>query len=87
MKRVIGLLLAALATLVLLYLSRFWFFSWWDRPGLFELKSLPPQGGLLARWLRGTDFSSMELVIWAVGAFLVLTALQKIFDAVFGAQD
>ena len=81
MKRAVWLICAALAGLGLLYVSRFWFVRLWPRDGLFGIEALRPQGGLLARWLRGTDLAPFELLIWAIGVFLVLTALQKLFDA------
>ncbi|MDD9910783.1 MAG: hypothetical protein OXR62_13975 [Ahrensia sp.] len=83
MKRVVGLLLAAFIGFLLYYTSRFWTFRLWDGPGLFGIRELPPQGGLFARWLRGTDFTPFELVLWAIAAFLLLTMVQKLFDALF----
>ena len=80
MKKTIKLAIVAATGLILLYISRFWLFSLWDRPGLFDLKALPPQGGLLRTWLRGTDLVPFELMIWAIGGFLILTGLEKIFD-------
>ena len=80
MRHIISLSIVAFISLILFYASRFWIFSWWDRPGLFELKQLPPQGGVLQRWLRGTDFSPYELIIWVIACFLILTFLEKIFD-------
>jgi len=80
MTRAIYLIVVTCVTFILLYISRFWIFSWWDRPGLFELKALPPQGGLLQRWLRGTDLAPFELLIWVIAGFLFLTLLQKLFD-------
>jgi len=80
MKRVLLLLIVACVALVLLYLSRFWFLDLWGRPGLFGSRELPPGGGLVARWTRGTEFAPFELLIWACGGFLVLTALQNTVD-------
>ena len=80
MKRLISLIIVAFTGFVLLYVSRFWAFNLWDRPGLFGWKELTPKGGLVARWVRGTELAPFELLIWALGAFLVLTILQKIFD-------
>ncbi len=84
MRRVIGLAIAGFAAFVLFYLSRFWIFSLWPRDGLLGFKFLPPQGGLVGRWLRGTDFSAFELLIWAVLAFLLLTLVQKLWDRTTG---
>lgn len=80
MKRAFWLIVAALAATILFYVSRFWFLRLWPRDGLFGIETLRPQGGLLGRWLRGTDLAPFELLIWAVGAFAVLTVLQKLFD-------
>ncbi|MEO0402134.1 MAG: hypothetical protein AAF214_07140 [Pseudomonadota bacterium] len=80
MKRALWIVIAAAVAVVLFYISRFWYLSLWPRSGLFGIEALRPQGGLLGRWLRGTDFAPFELLIWAVGAFLVLTVLQKLYD-------
>lgn len=80
MRRIIRLGLAAIVTAIFFYLSRFWTLSLWSRSGLFGIEALSPQGGLLGQWVRGTDFAPIELLIWAVGAFLVLTILQKLHD-------
>ncbi|WP_299295508.1 hypothetical protein [uncultured Tateyamaria sp.] len=80
MKRVIWLIIAGAVTAALFYVSRFWDFRLWSRDGLFGIEALRPQGGLVGQWVRGTDLAPFELLIWAVGAFLVLTALQKLYD-------
>mmetsp|Transcript_24127 Transcript_24127/g.44858 ORF Transcript_24127/g.44858 Transcript_24127/m.44858 type:complete len:88 (+) Transcript_24127:8047-8310(+) len=80
MKRIVWLAVATLVAAILFYLSRFWSFSLWPRSGLFGIEQLRPQGGLVGRWLRGTDFAPFELLIWAIGAFLLLTVLQKLYD-------
>lgn len=80
MKKILLLLIVAAVGIALLYISRFWIFSLWDRPGLFDLKQIPPQGGVLKRWLRGTDLVPFELIIWAISGFLLLTGLEKLFD-------
>lgn len=80
MNRFIGMTLATVAGLILLYLSRFWNFSLWSQDGLLGVKELRPNGGLLARWLRGTEFGPFELIIWAVLVFLTLTYLQRLID-------
>ncbi|MBM7068244.1 hypothetical protein IU397_11680 [Actibacterium sp. 188UL27-1] len=80
MGRILGLTVATLAGAVLYYISRFWGWSLWPRDGLLGIEALRPQGGLVTRWLRGSDFTEYDLLIWAVGAFLVLTLLQKLFD-------
>lgn len=78
MKKTLFLLLMAAVTLVGLYLSRFWFLTLWDRNGLFGIEALRPTGGLLGRWLRGTDAAPFELLIWVVAVFFILTWLQKL---------
>lgn len=80
MRRFISLLIVTLVGVVLFYISRFWTLSLWPRGGLFGIEQLPPQGGLLARWLRPTDLAPFELLIWAVAGFLILTYLQKLFE-------
>lgn len=88
MIHAIKLIIIGFTGFVLLYISRFWNFDLWDRPGLFGLKELPPNGGLLAQWIRKSNFEfvdlrflgAYELLIWAILAFLVLTWIQKLFD-------
>lgn len=88
MRKIILILIVAVLGITLLYISRFWLFNLWDRPGLFDLKSLPPKGGLLLGWLRDIRSASsgyinlipFELMIWAIGGFLALTGLEKLFD-------
>ncbi|MEM1273654.1 MAG: hypothetical protein AAGF88_07550 [Pseudomonadota bacterium] len=80
MRRVFGLAIAIILGAALFYSSRFWPFQLWDRPGLFGLDALPPRGNLLRGWLRGTDFAPFDLLFWAVGAFLLLTLVQAIFN-------
>lgn len=80
MKRVFWIFIALILAAILAYVSRFWVFDLWDRSGLFGVTELRPQGGLLGRWLRGTQAAPFELVIWVLGCFLVLTWVQKLFD-------
>lgn len=82
MRKVLLLTATALIAVVLLYLSRFWFLSLWPRSGLFGIDALRPQGGLLARWVRGTDAAPFELILWAILCFLVLTVAQNLFDRI-----
>ncbi len=79
-RHIVMIALMLLVTAILLYLSRFWIFSWWGRDGLLGFEALRPQGDLISRWLRGTDFRPFELLLWVVGGFLILTWLQKIVD-------
>lgn len=87
MTRTLMLGVVAVMATLFFYLSRFWDFALWARPGLLGWDQLPPQGGLVARWLRGTDAAPFELLVWAVGCFLVLTFAQKVFDRVTRSKD
>lgn len=78
--RILGLVIATVMGATLYYVSRFWDWSLWPREGLFGVEALRPQGGLVGRWLRGTDLTEYELLIWAIGAFVVLSLLQWLFD-------
>ena len=78
MRKWLLLVIVTLLGVTLYYISRFWTWSLWPRDGLFGIEALRPQGGLLARWLRGTDLAPFELLIWAAGGFLILTAFEKL---------
>ncbi len=80
MGRVLSLSIVALVAASLFYVSRFWDFRLWSRDGLFGIEALRPQGGLVARWLRGSDLAPFELLIWGIGAILILSLLQRLFD-------
>ena len=75
--RILWLALGGALSIVFLYVSRYWEVRLWGRDEFFGLR---PQGGYTAQWLRGTDFAPFEVLIWAVGVFLILTVLQKIYD-------
>lgn len=81
-RHLLCLFVVALVAMALFYISRFWDFRLWGSDGLLGIKALRPQGGLLALWLRGTPLAPYELIIWAVGSFLILTGLQTLFDRV-----
>ncbi len=81
-RRVIWMALTIIAAVIMLYLSRFWTFDFWGREGLFEIKELRSKGGLLAQWLRGTQFAPFELLIWLGGVFFILTWLEKAYGFV-----
>jgi hypothetical protein len=85
-KRILALLIVCVTALILFYLSRFWIFEWWGREGLFGIRELRPQGGLLGRWLRGTPLAPFELLIWACGSFYVFTLLERLL-ARFNKSD
>ena len=87
MRKLVVLTLVAALAAILFYVSRFWFLSLWPRSGLFGIEELRPQGGLVARWLRGTDAAPFELILWALGCFLILTWAQKLYDWVFSPAD
>ena len=80
MKRIFWLIVATALTAIFYYLSRFWSHRFWDRDGLLGFKELRPQGGLVDVWLRGTQFQPFELIIWAIGIFILLTWVQKLYD-------
>lgn len=80
MKRILLLATITMVAAVLLYLSRFWFLDLWPRAGLFGIQELRPGGGLLGRWLRGTQFAPFELLIWVCGGFLILTMIQNLIS-------
>lgn len=86
-RRLLSLAIVAVVAAIFYYLSRFWDFRLWGREGLFGVEELRPQGGLLARWLRGTDFAPFELLIWVIGVFLALSLLQKLFDLISPSPD
>lgn len=86
-RRAVSLAIVAAVTAIFYYLSRFWDFRLWNSEGLLGIEQLRPQGGLLARWLRGTDFAPFELLIWVIGIFIALTYLQKLFDALTPAPQ
>lgn len=77
-RRIFGLLGAFALAALLAYLSQFWVFDLWGRDGLFGVKILTPRGGILGNQLRGTELAPFALLLWAVGGFLVLTAIQTI---------
>ncbi len=78
-RRILGPLLAVAALALIFYASRYWFLRLWEEP-LFDIAILRPQGGVIGRWLRGTDFVAFELIFWAIAAFLLLTILQWLID-------
>ena len=80
-RRLLSLALVVLVGALLFYVSRFWDFRLWSNDGLFGIRALRPQGGLVAVWLRGTPLAPYELLVWAVGSVLILTGLQKVLSA------
>ncbi len=87
MRKALFLTITAIVAAILFYISRFWFLSFWPRSGLLGIDALRPQGGLLARWLRGTDAAPFELIIWVVVCFLVLTWAQKAYERLTRPND
>ena len=64
-------------TLALVYLSRFWIWAApWANDGLFGFKDLSPYGDVLRRWLSGTWFRDFDIIIWGLGAIVLLSLLQ-----------
>lgn len=86
-RHLAGLAGALILFMVLFYTSRFWIFAWWDRPGLFGQEGLPPGGDLVARWTRGTPWQPYSLLLWAIGAFAVLSAVQMVLARLRPGQD
>ncbi|MEL6586287.1 MAG: hypothetical protein AAFY65_15505 [Pseudomonadota bacterium] len=76
-RRIILLTLVTGLFVVFFYASRYWPLRLW---GNGEMFGLPPRGGLVGRWLRGTDFAPFELLIWGIGIVLILTGLQKVLE-------
>ncbi len=85
-RRAVGITLFVCAALALFYISRFWDFRLWQG-NLLGIEGLRPQGGLLARWLRGTPLAPYELLVWLTGGFLVLTALERMFTALWPVPE
>ncbi len=75
--RSVWIVVVAALSITAFYLSRFWIFRWWGRDGFLGLDWARPQGGLISVWLRGTEFSQFELLIWVLGIFAVLSVLQS----------
>lgn len=82
MSRFIGVILAIILTVVLLYISRFWIFDFWGREGLFGIEYLRPGGDILRRELRGTPLAPYDLLVWVAAGFLTLTVLEKMWAKV-----
>jgi len=77
---VIGLALVVAATLLFIYVSRFWIWTApWSNDGLFGLKVLSPYGDILRRWLSGTWFRDFDLLIWCCAAIVSLSVLQRLW--------
>ncbi|QBY01141.1 hypothetical protein E2K80_10740 [Rhodophyticola sp. CCM32] len=76
--RLLRIAVAVIVGVALLYLSRFWPFDLWSRPGLFGLRALPPGGDLVRLWLRGTPYAPFSLQIWVVLTFLVLSFTERV---------
>lgn len=83
-KRIIGLSIATLLVAVFFYASRYWGWQLWPREGLWGVEQLRPQGNVLQPALRGTDFAPYDLLLWAIGVFLILTWAQKIWNRFTG---
>jgi len=77
LHRFAGLISAAGLTLLLLYASRFWIWrAPWGNDGLFGFKLFHPLGNVVHRWVQGTPFAEMSLVVWGCGAIIFLSILQ-----------
>jgi len=78
MKRALAAVLALAVAVALLYVSRFWPAELWTRGSLLGELGLRPQGDMVRFWLRGTSFATFDLIVWAVGVFLVLSWTDKL---------
>lgn len=79
LRHLLGLAIAVILALVLLYLTRFWIFTdWWGNEVLFGYKDLSPQGDFLARQLGGTPYQPFALLFWLAGGFLGLSLIQAV---------
>ncbi len=77
MRLALQLFIVVFAAAILLYLSRFWPFEWWDRKHALAELGLRPGGNLLRFWLRGTPFASFDVLIWILISFPVLSVVEK----------
>ena len=78
MRRALSILIVLCVAIVLLYLSRFWPIELWGRRSPLGELGLRPGGGMVQVWLRGTPFAQFDLIIWAVGSFMVLSWTEKL---------
>lgn len=79
MRRILGLLLALILIAVFAYVSRFWAFTWWGREGLFGIEELRRGGDLWRRWMNDAGLGPYDIVLWAIGCFIVLSLVQKLW--------
>ncbi|MEQ8824445.1 MAG: hypothetical protein RIC14_08730 [Filomicrobium sp.] len=78
-RHVIGLSIAALLTVVAIYLSRFWIWTApWSTDGLLAIKALSPFGDRIRAWLGGTWLWDFDILIWGCSTILALSLLQII---------
>ncbi|MEM8786654.1 MAG: hypothetical protein AAGE76_00175 [Pseudomonadota bacterium] len=82
MVRVLGVILAAALAALALYASRFWLWRLWEG-NLGGVELLRPQGGVVRQAARGTEAAPYDIVLWAIGAFLVLSLVQWVWGRVF----
>ncbi|MCY4301853.1 MAG: hypothetical protein OXC68_09005 [Aestuariivita sp.] len=83
MKQWFAVLIVLIVTILLLYISRFWPIELWGRRSFLGELGFRPGGGLLRHVLRGTPLAQFELIIWAVGGFLVLSLVEKIVSRIW----
>ncbi len=76
--RILRIAAMLIVSVVLLYMSRFWPFELWSRPGLFGMRSLPPGGDALRVWLRGTPYVTFAIPIWVIVGFLALSLTERL---------
>lgn len=86
MKTALAVVLVLCVTVALFYVSRFWPFDLWSRQSWLAQIGLRPQGGMLQVWLRGTNFSQFELLIWGAASFLILSWTEKLVHVIRGTS-
>ena len=77
MRRVTGILIAILLTLIFLYLSRFWIWQApWGNDGLFGIKALSPRGNVLRQLIPIKSLAVFDILIWFAVVIFTLSGLQ-----------
>lgn len=79
-ERLVKIAATLLVAVALLYISQFWNWRLWSGDAPFGLR---PAGDLVSVWLRGTSFSTFDLIAWVAGGFLALSALEKLLSWLF----
>ncbi len=80
--RIAGLILATVLVALIWYTSRYWDLALWPREGLFGVEAIRPQGDLVTQWTQGSPLRPYNIVLWAIGWFLVLSFVQWLLEKV-----